>query len=50
MRIKSEGYPFIASMLLLTLIIDYLRDAKAAVIPFVFAIYFTYFFAIHIEK
>lgn len=44
MRIKSEGYPFIASMLLLTLIIYYLMDVKAAVIPFVFAIYFTYFF------
>lgn len=44
MRIKSEGYPFIALTLLLTLVIWYFTDAEAAVVPLVFAIYFAYFF------
>lgn len=44
MRIKHEGYPFIGIAFILTLTVCYFFGAEAAVIPFVFAVYFAYFF------
>lgn len=44
MRIVKEGYPFIAVAALLTLVLGYIWDWRAAVVPAVLTAFFTFFF------
>lgn len=44
MTIVKEGYPFIVSMLILAVITYFVTDIYIAVVPFLLALYFAYFF------
>lgn len=44
MTIVKEGYPFIVTMLILAVITYFVTDIYIAVVPFLLALYFAYFF------
>lgn len=53
MHIVKEGYPFIASCLALAVLLGAAVNIYAGIVPFILALYFTYFFrnpTRHIEK
>ena len=53
MHIVKEGYPFIASCLVLAILLGAAVNAYAGIVPLILALYFTYFFrnpTRHIEK